>query len=364
MILEQYLQYAVDHKEFLIRLQSENRESTYQNDTKTKIRDMEKTTEYYKYLGYQTRLDDFGKRLSGEGAFGEENASLLLNTGVHFGVEVGIVSGTEDIFRHFYHRHQFIELVYVHKGRYHHFIDGKEEYLEEGELCLINPSCIHYDPLEWEEQIVYIGLPLSGLHASLLEDIDLRIRDFIEKSQDKDGRKEHICFRRKAGKSPDFYSYIESMARERFEKRAGSTHMLLALALRMLSVALEACEVEYISQSSKKIEHNFFCQIDDYCRKNLDRVSKQGIQDVFYFTGSQIDAIFRNELRTTFSRYLIRIRMERAGELIRRGAGSIEQVMGMVGYSNRTYFYRKFAEINGTSPGKLKKYKKGYKNLK
>jgi len=362
MILEQYSRYALEHKIFLLEYQSGKNnliETVYNQET---LENIEKTTDYYKYLGREIILE--GAEKSWDQSKGT-HASMSLTTCVHFGLEVGIDAGNQDIFQHFYHKHQFLELVYVYQGQYRHIIDGKEEILKQGELCLINPNCIHYDPLEVGAQIIYIGMPLHllGTDPYLLNEMGEILRCFVENCREKEAEKnEHICFYQRTGEETDFLENFEAIAKEHFEKKIGSSYMMLALVLRVLELAFENCDVEYISQTSKRVEKKLFHQIDEYCKSHLCSVSKQEIQNKFYFTGTQIDTIVKKAVGTTFVKYLIQIRMEKAKSLILQESGSIDQVMEQVGYSNRTYFYKKFTQRYGINPGELKKVKKGYKN--
>ncbi|HIT90853.1 MAG TPA: helix-turn-helix domain-containing protein [Candidatus Merdenecus merdavium] len=357
VILERYINYAIDHKKFFKDL-SKKEEIDFE-----RLLELEKTTEYYQYLGRDTILSDQKKRIYRQSSF--EKATLMsLNTSVHFGVEVGVEESEEDSFRHFYHNHQFIELIYVYRGQYTHYIDGKKEQLKQGDLCLINPNCTHYDPLEPEDQIIYIGLPISLLTSDkyMLNEMNPDLKRFVLHSADKDtDMKEHINFYRKDGDNEEFIEYLELIAKEHYHKRIGHGYMMISLVLRFIELAFLSCETVYISQESKKVEKEFFKIIDKFCKENISSIHKKEVEEKCYLTSPQIDHILKHVVGTTYSQYIIRTKMELARELLMAGKLSIDKVMEQVGYANRTYFYKKFEEIYGLNPGEYKRSKKGYK---
>ena len=68
---------------------------------------------------------------------------------------------------------------------------------------------------------------------------------------------------------------------------------------------------------------------------------------------STVDFVFKYHNNLTFSKYMIKINMLKAGYLIESGYlenNSVNDLANMFGYSSRSAFYSKFKEFNDSSP--------------
>ena len=66
-----------------------------------------------------------------------------------------------------------------------------------------------------------------------------------------------------------------------------------------------------------------------------------------------VEFIFKYHNNLTFSKYMIKINMLKAGQLIESGyleQNSVTDLANMFGYSSRSAFYSKFKEFNDTAP--------------
>ena len=66
-----------------------------------------------------------------------------------------------------------------------------------------------------------------------------------------------------------------------------------------------------------------------------------------------MSTLFHRQTGMTIRRYVTRIRMRRAGILLRRGE-KVEAVMLQVGYQSKKNFYRQFVAAFGVTPGHYK----------
>lgn len=70
----------------------------------------------------------------------------------------------------------------------------------------------------------------------------------------------------------------------------------------------------------------------------------------FGFSESYFSVLFKETLGEPYSSYLEKLRLNKAGELLRASEASIEEVSQMVGYNNSTTFRRAFKRVKGLSP--------------
>lgn len=88
------------------------------------------------------------------------------------------------------------------------------------------------------------------------------------------------------------------------------------------------------------VEHNY--QYD---------LSLQELAEKKYFmNASYLSTLFKNEVGKTFSRYVIELRIKKAGELLEDRQLRINEIAAQVGYNNTSHFIQSFKKICGCTP--------------
>ncbi|MCX7919193.1 MAG: PocR ligand-binding domain-containing protein [bacterium] len=85
-------------------------------------------------------------------------------------------------------------------------------------------------------------------------------------------------------------------------------------------------------------------------RVTLEEVAKHVHRNPYY-----ISHLITEQLQTTFSEYLNRIRIEKAKQLMQNPALSLAEIAQTVGFSDQSYFGRIFKREEGISPAKYRK---------
>jgi YesN/AraC family two-component response regulator len=83
-------------------------------------------------------------------------------------------------------------------------------------------------------------------------------------------------------------------------------------------------------------------------------LSLSKIADHFTLSPSYLSRYFKNQIGTGISEYVDEIRMERAKELLQSNIWTVKEVTEQVGYSDQTYFIRKFKKKEGITPQQYK----------
>lgn len=93
-----------------------------------------------------------------------------------------------------------------------------------------------------------------------------------------------------------------------------------------------------------------------YIEENyMHEISLKTISDLFNTNSIYLGQIFKNELGEVFSHYLSRYRINRAKEMLRSSALSINEISGKVGFQNPSYFISTFRKLAGSSPAEYRK---------
>lgn len=73
------------------------------------------------------------------------------------------------------------------------------------------------------------------------------------------------------------------------------------------------------------------------------------------FTPSYFSALFKKETGEGFAKYLTRVRMERAKELLQRTNLPVAEICVQVGYSDVKHFTQNFKKETNLNPGQYRK---------
>jgi two-component system response regulator YesN len=91
--------------------------------------------------------------------------------------------------------------------------------------------------------------------------------------------------------------------------------------------------------------------IDYIMNHYMDDLTLGAVAREVYVSEYYLSHLFRKEMNQTFSDYVTKVRIEKAREFLREDVNArIQEVAGMVGFSDSNYFAKIFKKITGTSP--------------
>jgi len=122
------------------------------------------------------------------------------------------------------------------------------------------------------------------------------------------------------------------------------------LRYRLFSAA-EIIQNKRQKKSAKLVE-----EMIRYVREQLhDNVTLKEVADYLSFSPNYLGSLFKEVTGTNFSEYVITMRMEKAGELLKDPRIKIYEVADRVGYRYMPYFSRQFKEVFGMTPGEFRR---------
>lgn len=94
----------------------------------------------------------------------------------------------------------------------------------------------------------------------------------------------------------------------------------------------------------------------DFMNANFQRrLSSDELAEVARLSADYLSRLFKIETKLTVWEYLIRLRMEKARELLETSLLSIKEVMAAVGYDSKGHFARHFRRWFGVSPSEYRR---------
>jgi YesN/AraC family two-component response regulator len=102
------------------------------------------------------------------------------------------------------------------------------------------------------------------------------------------------------------------------------------------------------------------CAVKDYLERNYSReVHLMELTNRFHFSKEYISKLFREKYGTGIYEYVLKIRMDRAKELLMNGEMLIQTISERLGYKDSNYFSKAFRAYYGVSPSEYKERHKG-----
>lgn len=251
------------------------------------------------------------------------------------------------------HTHDFIEFVYMLKGKSVHTLDNHEYFLKSGDLLIINYGQTHSFNGEHNAQFCNILIKPEIIDNSLGECRDLwalfDTPHYKHFKQLLTGNCNLIKF------SPEEKDCFENMLlllyKEQHTASVGFDFTIKAgINFILTMIFKKMCE-----SSTEELDN--FKNILDYIEKNYyQNISAKDLARLCHYNPSYFSRIFKKYTGTTFSEHIKRIRIANACRLIEKSDGNISDIYDKVGYTNKTNFYKHFKQITGKTPLEYKKY--------
>lgn len=253
------------------------------------------------------------------------------------------------------HRHEFSELVIVLRGRGLHVapgaswpigagdafvLHGEQEhgYVDTADLDLVN---IMFVPEELSLPSADIAT-LPGYHVLFTLEPLYRRRDRFESRLRLTQERLH-----------GIAALVERLERELGERSGGWQYS--AIASFMLIVAdLSRHYAEVASPSALPLQR--LARVISYAERHYPDAPTLGrLADVACMSRRTLSREFRAALGVTPITYMVRLRIERAVELLTSTDTSITDIAYALGYSDGNYFTRQFRAITGRTPSDVRK---------
>ncbi len=112
------------------------------------------------------------------------------------------------------------------------------------------------------------------------------------------------------------------------------------------------CDVVKILQSKQNVTSKKVVEESiKYMKKHYaDEISLDSVACRFFLNQAYFSRLFKQYTGSTFTDYLIELRMENAKEILEQGKYKVYEVSQMVGYHSEKYFFRIFKQYTGCSP--------------
>lgn len=250
------------------------------------------------------------------------------------------------------HTHNYVEILYMYSGSTTHIMDGGTELkLGTGEVLFISRGCSH--------EILPAGIDDIGINFIVLPEFFYTAFDMMEgKSILSDFIIENLTG--KSEKIPYLHFHVAdvlpiqnllenlvwSIHNGTSDRRSDEITMGL-LFLQLLKYAGRAEDGES--------RHPFALNVLTYIEENYDRATLSELAAREHCPAYRLSRAVKAEFGVSFQELLQKKRFQTASARLTGTKMPVSDIIASVGYENNSYFYRKFRQKYGLSPGDYRK---------
>jgi AraC-like DNA-binding protein len=248
------------------------------------------------------------------------------------------------------HRHEFTELVIILNGRGEHVFEDERWTVAAGDVFLLGGDETHgYGPTEGLSlaNVLYdpagLGLPRADLLAVPGYHALFRIEPRVRRRERFGGR-----LRLRPEGLAEAGGLVERIEAELGSGRPG--RRFVALALFMELVAFLSRSYEGMRAKTPRRLLRLGEALGYLERRYAEPIRLEELEAVAHMSGSTLLRAFREVVGAPPIEYLLRLRLRRAGELLRTTELSVTEIAFRVGFRDANYFSRQFRALRGMSP--------------
>lgn len=283
--------------------------------------------------------------------------SNFCNGGIHF------TAMRETVHYDHPHKHDFLEFVYMLKGKETHYIDGHPYPLVKGDLLIIDTNQIHHFESNLDDEILFVNMILLPEFVSKQYHSDQSILDMFA----------YLLYNRETGDSgknrysPVIHfqgndllqvdSVVNTICDELEQKKRNYEDMVLSyvnILLLYMIRSIDESNRSSILRDIRTIMPGIIHLLESKCDSNI---TLGEIADSYFYSPSYFSRAFKHHFGVSFSTYMKNLRIKKAINLLNDSNLSIEKISEMVGYKDKSELYRTFRNFVGVSPGEFRKNK-------
>ncbi|MDE7244595.1 MAG: AraC family transcriptional regulator [Oscillospiraceae bacterium] len=248
----------------------------------------------------------------------------------------------------------FLCIRYVYSGEVQIETPATAFTLRKNDILLMNAGFVLSQHLQHEEDIVFtLMFEKEYLVRNVLNHkagknmISGFIYSYVLNSRN---AKNYIIFH---GEDNDkLPRLIEDIVMEYIQPTELGT-ILLEAYLQILLVEMMHGKYEY--EQTRESKHSFMlARIMNEIELNYQTVNLKSLADKYHYSPDYISRQIKNLTGKNFKDYLLARRMEQVCMLLRNSELSVSEIQMRVGLQNETYFYKKFRELYGQTPGEYR----------
>jgi len=246
------------------------------------------------------------------------------------------------------HAHDFTSIIYILSGECLYNLNDKIYPVKKGNLVICNPGVPHFRKINTEAEVIefhagFNNIDIQNLpHGFLIHEDSKPVISMMKYEQ-------------------EFFKCCSEILVEQEKNGPGSFLMLKAMIMKLIVLILKETHVSNNPDEISSINFESYDRtgivsaIVDYLGGNyMKQISLDKISRKMFLTPAYISKVFKEETGESPINYLIKIRLSKACEMLRKSRLSIKEVSKNAGYEDAYYFSKLFKKYYGLPPSKYR----------
>lgn len=281
---------------------------------------------------------------------GDESINTNRKISNDIGIKVYGNSGINDLP---IHNHKSVEIIYVYHGNVLININHQDIQLTKGDLIIINKYTNHTLKNTNGNEIVITFMIQDRTLAKILENIDknCNLKEFLENNYNNNLTNNYLVYQTE--NNAIINNIIDSFIYLIVERKTDSP----------ISIALLQTLFESLQEMEERMlypinlidkDDEFKNHVLDEIKMNYMKLSLKYLSKKLGLTNEYLSRKINKVFGKNFSQVLLEERMVIAEEYIRNTRINITEIASLVGYENKSFFYKEFKNLYGLTPMKYR----------
>lgn len=249
------------------------------------------------------------------------------------------------------HRHNYIEMNYVYAGHCTQVINGKTVEMQTGDVTILDSDVIHQiSPTGENDILLNCLMGRDYFTAGFLERLASSgaVPRFLANAMTESNDHNHYLLFHTA-LSPVFRDLFECVFCEYLDPDLCSTGAIDSY-MNLIFIELARCYQGAKESEYRRSNKNYLTEILRYLDDHCVDCTLESAAAHFGFHPNYLSRIIREGTGSTFKDLIADGRLSRAAFLLLTTDSPIGQIANQCGYTNQSFFYKKFQERYGCTP--------------
>jgi len=284
------------------------------------------------------------------------------------------------------HNHDYLEMMFVYSGSIQHYFSTRDKFssssssledgqgafdetviLHKGEILLLDMNVEHSIELASEEDIaINILIKKEFFDTFFMQQIAYNdvISNFVIKAiydsgptgkttQNHKQDQEYVYFR--TSDNEHIWELMIQLLMEYYDQRNGTATAIKAYMLLIFNELFRDYEKYMSTHLVHRIEKTIISEIVTYINQNYTTVTLKSMSAYFNYSADHLGKQIKKLTGKSLKDLVVERRFKQAIYLLEHTDKPILDIIGELGYSNISYFYKQFKEIYGSTPDEYRK---------
>ncbi|MFD1319033.1 AraC family transcriptional regulator [Loigolactobacillus zhaoyuanensis] len=250
------------------------------------------------------------------------------------------------------HTHQFFEINYMLRGHATEYVNGQKIVLSEGDVLLLDIGSQHrIDALDTNDLLINVLFRDRNISLDLISHIQAAksvLYDFLINNMAADPKPgRYLLFKNLGNGNNEIQTTFDDLITEYYQQRDfADTIIKSELTILIARLVRNKQLPEPATSPTQKLA----IKLLDEIRQHYQSLSLETLSNKYSYNKNYLSNLFHKVVGKTFSQALTEERLLRAREAVQNTTQPITTICHEVGFSNKSFFYHKYADKFGRTP--------------